>query len=310
MPFISLGSIVQKAETNLQDSIAGADYIFRCDDEHFGFTDVDHFLDVNNFWKKVVYYDKKDFPALDKHRLETCAAYIKRSWPVGLERKPRPKPPKPVLPLDFAMLSEYFTVKAPPEKDIDVAYLFPKVTDYKKIGRRRFNVLTELEKEKASLGNCILGYATAGATRGRRALFDPPENNPFLTYIHTLKRSRIVFTAYPDGWDGDSRTWEAFSSGALVFMDTTSIPSPYPLVHGRHCFAYDAGNPDSIKKAVETAKYYLKNETERKKIALEGYRYACDHHRHVNRIDQILNWINSPDKKLEDHVVMQHQEHF
>jgi hypothetical protein len=127
--------------------------------------------------------------------------------------------------------------------------------------------------------------------RGRRALFDPPEKNPFLEYLGMLKRARIVFTAYPDNWDGDSRTWEAFSSGALVFMDATSIPSPYPMTHGRHCFIFDARKPESIREAIDTAKYFLKNENERVAIALQGYKNACDHHRPVNRIEQVLSWL-------------------
>jgi hypothetical protein len=310
MPFISLGTIVKKAEENLMDAASKADYILRCNDEHFGFTDVDKFLDINNYWKKVVYYDKKDSPAIDTKRLETCAAYIKRSWTKGFDRKERPPLPRPVLPLDFSLLSEYFHHKDTPVKDIDTAYLFPRVSDFKKIGRRRFNVLVELTKEKESLGNAIIGCATAGARHGRRAIFDPPANNPFLEYIRILKRSRIIFTAYPDEWDGDSRTWEAFSSGALVFMDASFIPSPYPMIHGRHCFIYDARNFDSIKKAIDTAKYYLKNEGERKAIADEGFRYACEHHHPVNRMDQILKWVESPDRILSEHVDLTLQEKF
>ncbi|MBD3393032.1 MAG: glycosyltransferase, partial [Chitinivibrionales bacterium] len=299
MPFVSLGAVVQEAGKDLSRSMIEADYIFRCNDAHFGFDEVDDFLDRNDLWGKVVYYDKKDEPGLDMHRLNTCAAYVKRSWTVGYNRDPRPAPPKPILPLDFGLLSEYYVDPIPAKKDIDVAYLFPPKPE---IGQRRYRVYTGLMQARESLGNSMIGMCTAGAVRGRRALFEKPESNVLLEYLRALKRARIVFTAYPDKWDGDSRTWEAFASGAMVFMDAATIPSPHPLVHCRHCYIYDARDPDSIRDAIAAARFYLRNDKARRTIALAGYKYAGNHHRALHRVAQILSWVRSANKVLEEHV--------
>lgn len=299
MPFVSLGNIVSPADQNLQDSLVKADYIFRCDDKHFEFDEIDRFLDVNGLWSKVIYYDFKDSSDIDYHRLSTCAAYIKRSWTKGIDRDPVQMPDIPILPVDFSLLDEYFERAAPEKKDIDICYMFPPD---KRIGIRRYNVYKELDAQKSSFKNAAIGMLTTFAQIGRRGIFNPPENNPFLDYLDYLKRSKIVFTAFPDPWDGDSRTWEAFSSEALVFMDTTAIPSPKPFISGKHCFIYDARKPESIRNAIATAKGLLNDEKTRLAIAKEGLNYVCSFHKPVNRINRILKWVRSPIKKLSEHV--------
>jgi hypothetical protein len=92
MPFVQLGSVVCPAEERLAEALEAADYIFRADDEHFGFAGVDELLDRRDLWKKVIYYDFKDNPKLDKHRLTSCLAYVKRSWGIGRDRLPRHPP--------------------------------------------------------------------------------------------------------------------------------------------------------------------------------------------------------------------------
>lgn len=299
MPFISLGRIISPADKHLSESLLKADYIFRCDDEHFGFDEIDRFLDINDLWSKVVYYDFKDSTEIDFHRLSTCNAYVKRSWASGINREPIEMPDIPILPVDFGLLDEYFERPAPEKKDIDICHMFPPD---KRIGVRRYNVYRELDAQRGNFGNAVIGVPTAAAQAGRRAIFDPPEDNPFLDYLDYLKRSKIVFTAFPDHWDGDSRTWEAFSSGALVFMDATTIPSPKPFISGKHCFIYDARKPASIRNAIAIAKDLLKNETTRQTIAKEGYQHALSFHKPVDRVNQILKWIKSPSKKLSEHV--------
>ncbi len=295
MPFVSLGEIFQPADKDLSDSMKNADYIFRGDDEHFGLPDIDRFLDNNNLWPKVVYYDFKDSWAIDNHRLEQCVAYIKRSWSMGYDRVPIPEPPLPILPMDFGLLNEFFVRPMPEIRDIDICYMF--LPD-KRIGKRRYNVFVELDKQRNEFSNPLIGTPTTMANVGRRAIFDKPDNNPFLDYLDVLKRSKIIFTAYPDNWDGDSRTWEAFSSGALVFKDISTIPSHKPFLTGIHCFDYDARKPESIREAIAKAKYFLKNNKERKKIAENGFTFALSNHRPEQRINQILSWLACNEKKL------------
>ncbi len=290
MPFISLGKVVSPADAHLGVSLLDADYIFRANDEHFGFDEIDRFLDRHHLWGKVIYYDFKDSHQIDTARLVNCGAYVKRSWPIGYDRDDRAPLQKPVLPMDYSLLDEYFAVEIPKEKDISVACLFPHNPI---IGKRRFQVLSALKNHQSRFPDSHIGMPTAAAAVGRRSIFEPQNNNPFLNYLYTLKRAKIVFTAYPDNHDGDSRTWEAFSSGGMVFMDKTAIPSAFPFVHERDCFIYDARDKDSIEKAIKAAYYFLKNESERQRIALQGYKHALLYHKPVDRVSLILQWIRS-----------------
>jgi hypothetical protein len=301
MPFVTLGSIVCPALKRLEETLREADLIFRADDEHFGFPEVDGLLDRHGLWRKVVYYDYKDSPKVDKHRLGSTLAYIKRSWGVGKDRQPRAPLPVPMLPMDYGLIDEYFAVPFPDTKDIDVACMFPP---HPMIGERRYGLCREIAKAGARLGTVRLGRVTTGAHIGRRAIFEPPENNPFLDYLRILKRSKIVFTAFPDEQDGDSRTWEAFSCKALVFMDATGIPTAHPFENGRHCIVYDARDPRSIRDAIALAEYYLHNDRAREKIAEAGFRNAVNHHKPTDRIDRILHWVRDERKNLHDHVTI------
>ena len=85
-------------------------------------------------------------------------------------------------------------------------------------------------------------------------------------------------------------------------MDRTFIPSPAPLVHGEHCFIYDATDPDSIRDAVEAAAEYLQDEPRRRALAEAGYAHVMAHHRGVNRVDAILKWLADDEKALDQHV--------
>ncbi len=299
MPFISLGKQICPADSNLETSLLGADYIFRACDSHFGIAEIDTILDKHNLWGKVIYYDFKDEADIDGHRLQTCLAYLKRNWSIGYDRYPLRPSPVPMLPVDFSLLSEYFRNPIPEEKDIDIAYLFPPD---QRIGRRRYSVYEELDRVRSAFGNPTIGMPTATARVGRRAIFKPAENNPFLNYLQILKRSKMVFTAFPDEHDGDSRTWEAFSSGAMVFMDTTHIPSPQPFIHGKHCYIYDARDRDSIRKAIDRAMEYLNDDIARERIAQLGLKHALKYHKPTDRINMILQWVRSSPRILEDHV--------
>jgi hypothetical protein len=306
-PFISLGKTLCPAGKDLNALLRDADFIFRSSDEQFQIPAIDTILDVHNLWPKVIYYDCKDSPAIDAHRLKNCAAYIKRSWPIGFDRRPRPMPPAPILPMDFGLLEEFLAVPFPAKKDIAIACLFEKKPA---IGKRRAMLVEELEKVAPLYPGSVIGAVTSGERAGRRAIFDEPYSNPFLAYMTILKRAKIVFTAFPDNWDGDSRTWEAFASKALVFMDETFIPSAFPFEHGRHCIIYDARDRQSIREAICLARYYLKNEQARERVALAGYAYALKHHTPVARVKRIMAWVQSSPRHLPDHVINNRQRPF
>jgi hypothetical protein len=57
-------------------------------------------------------------------------------------------------------------------------------------------------------------------------------------YLDQMFRSRLIVTSNPSGWEGDFRLMEAFSSGALIFVDYMKVPRPYPLLEGKHIVYY------------------------------------------------------------------------
>ncbi len=296
-PFISFGNIVFNKSPDLLQDLLECDLIFRSGDLFYNHPAVDQFLTDTNLWKKVLYYDFKDSSTIDYHRLNICGAYYKRSWLEGIERKPLPDTDIPIMPLDYCVLDEYLSIDEPVEKDKNVVYL---IRSDKKEAIRRYCVYLVLNAAK--FPDSLIGSITMHGETGRRAIFAPKENNGFVEYIRMLKSAKIVFTAFPDMQDGDSRTWEAFASGGLVFMDTTGIPLRHPFVNQKHCIIFNALDQDSLFKAVDLARYYLEHEEERADIARAGKEYALSHHRPVNRIDQMIKWYFDSEKKLEKHV--------
>ncbi len=223
-PFISMGSCICARSDTLEEDLRSADYIFRANDEHFAAPDIDEILARDMLWSKVIYYDFRDTPAVDEHRLRNCCVYVKRSWPIGCFREPRKVSDARLFPMDYGLLNEYFEVLPHQDKAFDLACLFPFNPQ---IGMRRYVMLEELTAARDRFGSSHIGNPTTSANVGRRAVLNSPENNPWLTYLRILKQACIVFTARPDHWDGDSRTWEAFASGAMVFMDRSYIPDAY-----------------------------------------------------------------------------------
>lgn len=63
-----------------------------------------------------------------------------------------------------------------------------------------------------------VGLAGKNAEAGREHIQD--------AYVSALKSARIVVTSNPDGWEGDYRTSEALSSGALVLCNYMLNPLP------------------------------------------------------------------------------------
>mgnify|MGYP001288080589 CR=1 FL=1 len=43
-------------------------------------------------------------------------------------------------------------------------------------------------------------------------------NSIQMDYYEKMFHSKIVVTCNPDNWEGDYRTWEALSTGSLVFV--------------------------------------------------------------------------------------------
>ncbi len=109
-------------------------------------------------------------------------------------------------------------------------------------------------------------------------------------YLRHLRDTKIVVTGNPSRWEGDFRLYEAFLSGALVFVDKMFILDfmPNPPVHGKHWVQYDPGDKEDFMTKLA---YYSDpaNLEEAEAIARAGYEFVLKHHMTVNRVDYILN---------------------
>src|SRR6266702_2539822 len=83
-------------------------------------------------------------------------------------------------------------------------------------------------------------------------------------YLSALKRTKIVLTANPDQWEGDSRTWEAIANGALVFVDRIYTPHRFPLINKEHVVEFNRYDLSSLRDKIE---YYLNHPEEACAIA-------------------------------------------
>jgi hypothetical protein len=279
----------------LLNSLVKCDLIFLPDLEHFRQIAILHLINQHNLWHKVVIYDFKDSPLVDKKFLSCCKAYFKRSCCIGSARTALPAHEKPIIPLNFSLLDSYIELAPAPaaERTIDIGYYFDPVTIAG--DQRRGNVLKCLLEENWSGYAAIIGKVTTTGGKGRRGIFDDPNGNPWYDYFQSLHRTKIIFSAFPDGWDGDSRTWEAISSKALCFLDKSCIPTPHYFEDGRHCFFYDATDKASIQNAIKLAKLFLYpgRKEARENIAQNGYEHALQYHQSVHRVDYMLHAIGA-----------------
>jgi hypothetical protein len=110
------------------------------------------------------------------------------------------------------------------------------------------------------------------------------------SYYKILKTSKIIVTANPTDWEGDFRLWEALLVGNLVLCDRMIVPHMMkkPLISGTHLVFYD-----DIHDILNIIDYYMKNEELREKIGACGREYVLKHHTFSNRLDEILEQLNT-----------------
>jgi len=109
-------------------------------------------------------------------------------------------------------------------------------------------------------------------------------------YQETLNKAKIIVTANPMKWEGDSRLYEALAAGALVFVDFLYTPMEHPLIHEEHVIFFDtsAGKKNEL---FDKLNFYLKNEKRRKQVAWRGYLHAMRYYRAVNRMDDVFTKV-------------------
>ena len=228
----------------------------------------------------IDYHDRQYF-----HCPVECIAYFKRSWVRRIDipggkyaiKETFPRPPH-YHPLTMAIMDE-FIINEDVERDIVLSCTLRRTKGWH---FNRIRVLDLLEKMDIQ-GKIQVGEFNAGHMNR----FNKPDMRD---YFLLLKRSRIVVTCNPNKWEGDHRTWEAFASGALVFIDRMWTPLTHPLIDGKHCIFYDLSD-EGLLKLEERIRFYLNHNELAYDIAREGHEFTMKYHRTSNRIDEILDVI-------------------
>ena len=267
-----LGKLLLKKSDSFCEDLLASKFIFVGADDANSYKEYKSIL--NDIWDRVIWYDYRDSTHVALDILRQCRCYFKRSV-----QKIHPG----VYPIDFCALSAYYQPNT--KRTISVACMFDDSLPDRQVRRR--NLLKIMRKNEHRFASVT--YGTNSGTIVRSGISEGVDD--LLNYWITLASSKIVFTAFPQNWDGDSRTWEAFASGALVFRDVTKIHSPHPLIPDKHYISYDASNIQSIETAMNKAAYFLKHDEERNKIAQSGYNHVKRHHQATNRVSYMLNIV-------------------
>jgi hypothetical protein len=269
---------VNNPRVELVDNIEESDFVFQF---YYIARHREHYPQDLPPEKTVVidYHDRSHF----KCPVE-CFAYFKRSWvdrvesPDGKYATKRAVPrPSHYHPLTMAIMDE-FIINEDTERDVVLSCTLRK----KGWHFNRIRVLELLEKMGIQ-GKTKIGEFNAGHMKR----FNEPDMRE---YFRLLKRSRMVVTCNPTRWEGDHRTWEAFASGALVFIDKIYTPMVHPLVDGKHCMFYELSDKGLIELQFQII-YFLNHPEEAEKIAQTGHEFTMKYHRASNRIDEILDVI-------------------
>jgi hypothetical protein len=222
--------------------------------------------------RRLVFIDYEDSP-LSYFPIQ-CRAYFKRSWVAHYgpaQQRQAIARPVNVFPIAYAIMDE-FVVAEPLERDIDFGcYLRPN----QNLRVRLLAIAATIKAPRKSVGP---------VNASGRSVFDRE-------YLSMLRRSKIVLTANPDFWEGDSRTWEALANGALVIVDRMFTPQRFPLVDQKHLIEFDRNDLGSLTESIE---YYVNHLEEAARIATAGHMYAMQHHRAQHRIDDILEVLGLP----------------
>ncbi len=269
--------LVNNSKVELVDNAKESDFVF-----YFYFTSKHKEYYTQKFPpKKTVVIDYHDrvhwvFPFKN-------IAYFKRSWVEKVKhedyttKRPITRPPH-FHPLTMAIMDE-FIIEENMKRDIALSCplrIKPGNPNRQKV----LNLLRGMDIQ----GNTQIGEFNRGSMRGFN-------DTNMRNYFKLLKRSRIIVTCNPSRWEGDHRTWEAFASGALVFIDRMWTPMAHPLIDGEHCIFYDLSDKGLEGLKQKILYFTSDNPLLATEIAAAGHEFTMRYHRTSNRIDEILDVI-------------------
>ena len=241
------------------------------------FVDFRDFNKIKNYksghLKKLVIIDYRDSPYAVLNI--KCLKYFKRSV-VNKRNMKLTNYNREIIPISYCLKEEVLQFENLFEYDryIDIAIFFTTS------GGSYRNKIARFIKEKFSNYNIFVGLSGSDGSVGR--------NSIQMDYYEKMFHSKIVVTCNPDNWEGDYRTWEALSTGSLVFVDNMITPIKYPLINEEHVIIYDKNN---LLELSEKIMFYLNNLELAKKISKQGNQHALKYHKPSDRIDEILSYL-------------------
>ena len=140
-----------------------------------------------------------------------------------------------------------------------------------------------------TVSEVVLDLRLEDAIVGRVDAVKWTEGEKSSAYADALWDARIVVNAEPCHGEIGQRIWETLASGALLLTDRWASPLEPPLINGTHLVFYDPTNPEDLRSKLL---HYLHHPEEARRIAVDGYRFALQHHRAVNRADYILSVLD------------------
>jgi len=285
-------------QVSLVDDPESADYVVLC---HNHITDHcpihAQFRPLKDRYKtKTIMLDYEDSPDLVYDRDDfRWVLYFKRSCVDRRANRPFDYGALRIIPTTYGVLDDML---APPDghderRSIAISCLFEDavcVYDWFRNGRGRLLPFAKSLAERYGYPMQI-GLVSPCGPEGRSAIDE--------RYKRCLFDSKIILHANPDPWEGDARTWEAISSGALVFLDRMCQPIPHPLVDGVHVIFYDlseAGFEELERKII----YYLEHDEERTRIGMQGKAFVLERHRSINRINELVWELDARDADVAE----------
>lgn len=177
-----------------------------------------------------------------------------------------------VFPCPFAFnLDRIKNVKEVSEKKYDVSFWAGETHDSRK---KVFSLLEgkyDCDENGTSRNNTLYNYK-------RRGDF----------YFEELKRCKITLNLRGVGWD-TLRFWEIPAVGSFMLSQKLNIIIPNDFKDGVNIVTFKNDFTDFFDKI----DYYLENDAEREKIALEGFKHLCNYHTDIIRAKYILKKIKA-----------------
>jgi hypothetical protein len=240
---------------------------------------------IKQYESKLVCIDWIDEPDLFIYSPEKCQSYFKRSYCISEGGNPNEQlitrrkeiDNDRVIPFAYCALPEFDI-----HSDIKLAdrpiqlgvYLRPTCPN-------RYWTLQVVEQIAKQLGVTYHVGPVNDASRsvGTKCHYDSE-------YLNYLANTQIIVTCQPTGWEGDSRLWEALSSGALVISDRI-----FTQYAGRpEVLQYDIGNSEDLFSKIYTS---INNLELSQMLAKANKNYTINYNTPKARMKHVLDHLHT-----------------